>query len=123
MPDMYHITSRAEWDAAQPSGQYRTPSLDKEGFIHCSTAGQVVTVANAFYRGQSGLVLLRISPTLVLPEVRFEPPVHPQTGQPEPDNPNLFPHIYGALNTGAVVDVRPLPPGEDGLFAMPEGIA
>lgn len=123
MPNIYHITSRAEWDTAQASGSYRAPSLEKEGFIHCSTAKQVVPVANAFYRGQSGLVLLCIDPDRVEPDVRFEPPVHPQTGQLEPEKPDLFPHIYGALNIGAVVDVLPLTPDSGGMFALPEGIA
>ncbi|MCB9451329.1 MAG: DUF952 domain-containing protein [Anaerolineaceae bacterium] len=123
MPPIYHITSRAEWDAALLSGSYRAPSLDKEGFIHCSTAQQIVPVANNFYRGQSDLLLLCIDPDQLAAEVRFEPPINPQTGQPEPDKPDLFPHLYGAVNIGAVVDVIPFPPNADGTFALPDGIA
>ncbi len=32
-----HITTRTAWQEALPCGEYRTPSLETEGFIHCST--------------------------------------------------------------------------------------
>lgn len=119
---IYHITHLRDWQAGQSSGWYRTASLEKEGFIHCSTAQQVARVANAFYQGQVDLVLLKIDEAQVQHEVRFEPPVHPQTGQPEPGNPDLFPHIYGALNADAVMQALPFHPGEDGQFTLPPGV-
>ena len=39
MTDIYHITSRDEWELALANGFYRPPSLATEGFIHASTAG------------------------------------------------------------------------------------
>ncbi len=37
------------------------PSLDAEGFIHCSTiAHQAIETANLYYRGQHDLLVLRI---------------------------------------------------------------
>jgi uncharacterized protein (DUF952 family) len=38
---IYHITSKQEWVSAQEQGEYTAPSLQTEGFIHCSTAAQV----------------------------------------------------------------------------------
>ena len=108
---IYHITSRTDWAAAQGAGQYRTGSLVSQGFIHCSTAQQVVRVANAFYPGQSGLVLLEIDPAALKPLVRWEP------GTDKPDE--LFPHIYGPLNLEAVLRVLDLPASADGSFEMP----
>jgi uncharacterized protein (DUF952 family) len=35
---IYHITTNAEWQNAQTKGEYTAPSLQTEGFIHCSTA-------------------------------------------------------------------------------------
>jgi uncharacterized protein (DUF952 family) len=32
----------------------------------------------------------------------------------------LYPHIYGPINVGAVVKVEHLEPGEGGLFAHPD---
>ena len=55
-----HITSREAWNAAQKAGQYTAPSLTSDGFIHCSTRAQVLPVAEKFYKGQTGLVILVI---------------------------------------------------------------
>ena len=57
-----HITTAPEWAAAQAAGEYRAPSLDTEGFIHCSTPAQVVHVGDWFYREVPDLVLLCIDP-------------------------------------------------------------
>ncbi len=107
---IYHITMFDAWRKARPAGQYTAPSLADEGFIHCSTAGQVVSVANDLYAGQHDLVLLCIDERRVRPEVRYEDCY--ASGQ-------LFPHIYGPLNLTAVVGVLPLPAGEDGRFSPP----
>ncbi|MEW6404766.1 MAG: DUF952 domain-containing protein [Chloroflexota bacterium] len=112
-----HITSRAEWLAAQKSGEHRAPSLEKEGFIHCSTEKQIVSVANAFYRGQKDLVLLVIDETRLRSEVRWEAPAGmPADGISESDR---FPHIYGPINTDAVASVLDFEPDSNGLFILP----
>ncbi len=107
-----HITTRAEWNAAQQTGEYRPASLDMEGFIHCSTPQQVLGPANAFYHGQHDLVLLVIDPAKLNADLRYEAADGDQ-----------FPHIYGPLNLHAVVDVVPFPPREDGTFTLPPSLA
>jgi uncharacterized protein (DUF952 family) len=101
---IYHIAEAADWERARRDGQYTTSTLGRtlaeEGFIHAATAGQVAQVANAFYRGVPGLLLLVIDPALVGPEIRYE-------HVPGQDLP--YPHIYGPLNTDAVVETRPSP--------------
>lgn len=111
---IYHITSRAAWSAAQGLGVYTADSLASQGFIHCSKLGQVVRVAEAFYRGQTGLVLLEIDLTALRSEVRWEP------GTDKPDE--LFPHIYGPLDLEAVCRALDFPPGPDGSFALPASL-
>jgi uncharacterized protein (DUF952 family) len=37
---IYHITSKEAWQNAQAAGYYSHPSLETEGFIHCSEAHQ-----------------------------------------------------------------------------------
>ena len=64
----YHI-SKAEWNEAQQRGEYVAPSLETEGFIHCSTEKQVLHVANAFYRGRNDLVLLKLDEAKLKPEL------------------------------------------------------
>lgn len=106
---IFHITSRSYWQQAQQAGAYWTDSLNTEGFIHCSTAAQVVWVANSFYRGQEDLVLLCIDPERVQAELRYD---LIETGA-------HFPHLYGALNLDAVVQVVAFEPNADGSFALP----
>ena len=114
---IYHITSRAEWEDAQRRGEYVVPSLTGEGFIHCSTAGQVPHVANAFYRGRTDLVLLAIDETAASSEVRWEPPAGPPAaGISEAD---LFPHIYGPINFQAVTRALDFQPDSAGMFSLP----
>ena len=110
MAIIYHITSNADWAAAQAAGVYTADSLQSEGFIHCSTPGQVVATANRYYKGVAGLVLLAIAPARVHAEIRLEN----TSGGTE-----LFPHIYGPLNLDAVSAALPFPPGADGSFSLP----
>jgi uncharacterized protein (DUF952 family) len=100
---IYHITSRKRWAEAQALGCYRAPSLESEGFIHCSTRQQVLGVANDLYRGQTCLLLLCIDEKLLDGLLAWEAPAHPHPNQAEPtsDDP-LFPHLYGALSLHAV---------------------
>ena len=112
-----HITSRAEWQAAQDNGEYTAPSLKSEGFIHCSTEAQVVHVANAFYRGRNDLALLVLDETGLSSELRWEPPAGPPAAGISASD--LFPHIYGPINLEAVVRILELEPDSAGTFSLP----
>lgn len=68
-------------------------------------------VANAYYKGQDGLVILVIDPERLAAELRWEP------GTDKADE--LFPHIYGALNLDAVLRVVEFPRAADGTFSLP----
>ncbi|MBK8020210.1 MAG: DUF952 domain-containing protein [Chloroflexi bacterium] len=116
MTIILHIVARDDWQVAQEAGEYRPPSLAKEGFIHTSEVDQVLGVANHYYPGHTDLVLLVIDPAKLTVELRYEAP----TG--EASAPGLFPHIYGPLNMDAVVGVFEFPMREDGRFSLPEGI-
>lgn len=109
---IFHIATRADWDMAQPAGEYRAASLDTEGFIHCSTAAQVIRTAHRFFHGQHNLVLLVIDPAKLHAELRYEAA-----------DGDLFPHVYGPLDLGAVIDAVPFSLGEDGMFALPKRFA
>jgi uncharacterized protein (DUF952 family) len=114
-----HITSRAEWTAAQSRGEYVAPSLKSQGFIHCSTEKQVLHVANAFYRGVDDLVLLRIDEARLKPELKWEAPAGPPA--PGISESDLFPHVFGPININAVASVLDF--GVDpvsGTFSLPQ---
>jgi uncharacterized protein (DUF952 family) len=105
-----HLTFRTDWQTALEAGSYQADSLSSEGFIHCSKPEQVERVANAYYHGKDGLVLLVIDPQKVTPEIRWEP------GTDKPDE--LFPHIYGPLDLEAVLQVIDFEPNPDGSFTL-----
>ncbi len=111
MDPIFHITTKTAWNLAQKLGEYIAASLATEGFIHCSTAAQVVPVAERFYAGQRGLLLLILDPGRIQPEVKYEP------GSDKPDE--LFPHIYGKLNLEAVIRVAEFEPDADGRWHLP----
>ena len=111
-----HLASNDAWLAAVEQGLYRTDSLSTEGFVHCSKPSQIVSVANTFYRGQQGLVLLVIDPSKLEPALKWEPPAEPE---PNARAGDTFPHIYGPLNLDAVIGVIPFEPGADGRFSSP----
>jgi uncharacterized protein (DUF952 family) len=109
---IYHITRKENLPAVLAGGDYAGDTLQTEGFIHCSTAAQVIEVANRRFQGQPGLVLLLIETGLVRPEIRYE---NLEGGSA------LFPHIYGPINRDAIQKIIDLIPGQDGFFAFPEG--
>jgi uncharacterized protein (DUF952 family) len=110
MSIIFHIAKRQSWDQGRAGGSYQPEMFASEGFIHCSTADQVIAVANNRFRGDSDLVLLAIDTTRVIPTISYE---NLEGGT------QLFPHIYGELDPGAVVNVYDFPPGVDGCFTMP----
>ncbi|HUY99366.1 MAG TPA: GNAT family N-acetyltransferase [Thermomicrobiaceae bacterium] len=108
-----HLTTRQAWERAAAGAPYRGDTLDREGFIHCSTPAQVVRVADAFYRGRPDLVLLCVDPARLSSELRWEA---------APDG-QRFPHVYGPIDRAAVVAVVDLAPGPDGRFTLPDAVS
>ena len=104
---LYHIVAAADWT---PGNAYRPPDFSADGFIHCATSSQVARVANWLFAGRDDLLILTIDPTRVEAPVKYE---NFEGGS------ELFPHIYGVLDAGAVVDVRPFSPDADGVFSFP----
>lgn len=107
---LYHITSEQEARQAAQAGEYTPAGFEREGFIHCSYASQVVATANRFFRGRKDLVLLEIDPSLLTCRVVDE---NLEGGAV------LFPHIYGRLPMSAVKLVHPFPCSDSGGFSAP----
>jgi uncharacterized protein (DUF952 family) len=101
---IFHIATLADWKQAQATGTYTTStygrSLREEGFIHASRREQVRTVRDSFYSDvDEPLLVLEIETDLLDVPWRED-----QVGD------EAFPHIYGPLNTSAVVGWRPARP-------------
>jgi uncharacterized protein (DUF952 family) len=107
---IYHMAHRADWLAAQSSGQYAgSPDDLRDGFIHFSTAAQVARSAAKHRAGQRDLLLLRVDAARLGPALRWE-----ASGSGE-----TYPHLYGTLPVEAVARVDALPLGEDGRHVFP----
>ncbi len=107
---VYHLARRTEWDAAQTTGVYRGSDDDRrDGFLHFSTAEQIVESARRHRHGEPDLLLLRARTAELGDALRWEPS---RDGA-------LFPHLYGELPVGSVDAVDALPLEEDGSHRFP----
>ncbi len=116
---IYHITSPHAWEDAQARGEYHAPSLSVEGFIHCSTIAQVLPVAENFYKGQKGLIVLVIDPAQLNSRLQWESPSERVPSPAGMAESQKFPHIYGPLNLNAVTKTLKLELNADGKFTLP----
>ena len=116
MARILHICPRSDWDAGKAADAYTAASLETEGFIHGSAVEQVVETVNLYFKGQAGLKLLLIDPTLLSSSVKYESPA----GSGGRDPSLRFPHIYGTINLDAVLKAVDFPASEDGSFVLPD---
>jgi glutathione S-transferase len=114
-PYLYHLALAEDWRRARSTGTYSGSTigrtLDQEGFVHCSFAHQVRSVADRYYRNRADVVLLRIDPALLESEVRIEP---------AGSGPEGFPHVYGPIPVRAVVSADPVGLEPDGRLRLPD---
>lgn len=108
---IYKICPASLWREAELAGHFEGAPVDlADGFIHLSTAAQVVETASRHFRAQSDLVLVSVDADALSPALlRFEPS----------RGGDLFPHFYGQLPVSAVTRVEPLPLNDDGRHAFP----
>jgi uncharacterized protein (DUF952 family) len=108
---IYHMCRADEWAVAVETGTYRGSSQDlADGFIHFSTAAQIVESAKKHRAGQDGLLLVAVDAKTLGDRVKWEPS----------RDGDRFPHLYGPLDPAESASVRPLPLGGDGLHVFPE---
>jgi uncharacterized protein (DUF952 family) len=106
-----HITTRKDWEHANHIGIYRTESLKKQGFIHCSYPSQLEKVADANYPEGRDLVLLCIESNRVRADIREE-----SAGD------ESYPHVFGPLNLDSVTKVVEFNPDKSGKFKLPSSL-
>ena len=92
---IYHVVLPEVW-AAFDSELYAAPSLEREGFIHCSFEDQLDGVIGRYYKGESDLVILTIETDSLMSRVVNEAST----------NDEIYPHIYGPVNRDAIVEAR-----------------
>lgn len=102
----YHLVPSSVWDTGKASEWYKPEAYDADGFIHCTNGiDQLVDVANMFYRpDRRDFRVLILDVSRISTDVRYD------------DDSQLFPHIYGPLNTSAVIGELAVTRAEDGSF-------
>lgn len=111
MPSIFKICSASAWREAERSGVYRGSTDDlRDGFIHFSTASQLAETARKHFFGQNALFLVEVDAEALGAALRWE----------RSRNDELFPHLYGELDLGAVIGVRDLHARSDGYHEIPE---
>ena len=117
---IYHLTYRKNWKYSLATGPYTAKSLEKEGYIHCSTVSQLVPVAMDFFPGRRKLTILVIDETKLTSPVKWEKPVNgPPPGVPVNAT---FPHVYGPINHEAVAKTLDMERDADDLFVLPDNL-
>jgi uncharacterized protein (DUF952 family) len=108
---IYKICPASAWREAERQGVYRGSADDvRDGFIHFSTASQVAETAKKHFFGQTGLFLIEVNADALDDALRWEPS----------RNDELFPHLYGELDLGAVTGVLDMRARSDGYHDIPE---
>ena len=111
MHTIYKICSASAWREAERQGVYHGSADDaRDGFIHFSTATQVAETARKHFFGQSGLFLVEVDADKLGGALRWE----------RSRNDQLFPHLYGELDLGAVLRVMTMHTRSDGTHEIPE---
>lgn len=92
---IYHVVKPAYWATFEDKKEYTPETFAQEGFIHTCLNTQIDYVLKTYYKGAKKLFLLKIDTEKLVSELKIEPA-----------NGQHFPHIYGALNKSAIMDVQ-----------------
>lgn len=92
---LYHLATDEEWAHHQGAGQIVAPSLETEGFVHCSWGRQVAGTVERHFAGVTGLLALELDPGALGGVALVEEDSY-GSGQ-------AYPHAYGPIPLAAVL--------------------
>ena len=102
---IYKILRANEWQAFASSGVFAGAPVDlADGYIHFSTADQVIETARKHFAGLADLVLVAIDPAHLGDALKYE----------VSRGGALFPHLYDRLTLAQIAWSKPLPIRADG---------
>lgn len=108
---IYKICPIELWHQAEAQGEFMGAPIDiQDGYIHFSTAEQSVETAAKHFSNQVDLFLIAVDGDKLGDALKFEV----SRGNA------LFPHLYANLKMDAVIWVKPLPLGDDGMHIFPD---
>jgi len=102
-----HVLKASEWNEQKHLDHYGNHWLASDGFIHCSDVHTIQNVVWMFLNASEPLVILCIDVSKVQAEIKWE-----NGGSTD------YPHIYGLLNTDAVINVLPFLKDESDQFVL-----
>lgn len=93
---IYHIVLPEVWENFKNKDFYEAESLQTEGFIHCSFAEQINPVLGRYYQNAKTVLILHLETDKLTSKLVNEPST----------NNEVYPHIYGQINTDAIVEIE-----------------
>lgn len=110
MASIFKIVTQTQWCEAEQAGVFRGAPVDlADGFIHFSTASQVAGTAAKHFAGQNDLLLAAVDEAALGEALKYE----------VSRGGALFPHLYADLPLSAVLWLRPIFLGTDGVHRLP----
>ena len=117
---IFHVTTRESYQNCREKIEfykdgchlpcYRGDTLEKSGFIHCSSESQLPRTIERF-KTVPNLILLVIDRRKLVCIVKYED---------MESNQNPYPHVYGPINLTAVDSVIDLIPDKNGNIIIPK---
>jgi uncharacterized protein (DUF952 family) len=105
----YHGTPKGYFESLDPEKPYVPADYQKDGFIHTTEGREAVSIVltTLYKASREPWVVLYIDQDRVTSPIRYDDPAE------------VFPHIYGALNRDAILDVEDIDRAADGTFLKP----
>lgn len=102
-----HCMKKDTWEEDKYKQYIGEQNLEQDGYIHCSPVEYMWRVTPNFSHIRDELVLLYIDTDKLESEVRWE----------DGDNcGRSYPHVYGPINTNAVITVLPYMRDKHGIW-------
>ncbi len=107
---VYRLATEEQWLRAQKTGTIQLTDLDnRDGFIHLSTAGQIILTANLHFTGHLRLWALLFDRGDLEDKLKWEK---------APNRWDKLPHYYGDLGVGSVRKVLEMKRRPGGSFGI-----
>ena len=94
---VFHFCSITQWMEQEDENVYIDPTLDSEGFIHCSTSAQTSKVLDRYFKGRQSIYRLHIDTTLLDSLLVYEKAA---------SDGDAYPHIFGPINKSAIIEIQ-----------------
>ena len=108
---IYKILPETEWAAAVEAGEFKGSGIDiADGYIHFSTAAQMVETASKHFTGRPNLMLIAVDDVVISDALKYE----------VSRGGALFPHLFRPLSVSEATWAKLLPLDENGVHIFPE---